>query len=48
MSAGRPSVVIVDDHDLFRAGVRSELEGSVVVLADAGTVEDAETAIVAM
>ncbi len=42
-----PSVVIVDDHDLFRAGVRAELEGAVRVLGDAGTVEDAETAILA-
>ena len=41
----RPSVVIVDDHALFRAGVRSELEGLVDVLADAGTVEEAVAAI---
>jgi DNA-binding NarL/FixJ family response regulator len=34
------SVVIVDDHGLFRAGVRAELEGLVEVLGDAGTVED--------
>jgi DNA-binding NarL/FixJ family response regulator len=33
------SVVIVDDHGLFRAGVRAELEGLVDVLGDAGTVE---------
>ena len=26
-----PSVVIVDDHGLFRAGVRAELEGLVEV-----------------
>jgi DNA-binding NarL/FixJ family response regulator len=37
----RPSVLIVDDHELFRAGVRSELEGLVNVVGDAGTVEDA-------
>jgi DNA-binding NarL/FixJ family response regulator len=36
-----PSVVIVDDHELFRAGVRAELEGLVDVRGDAGTVEDA-------
>ena len=36
-----PSVVIVDDHALFRAGVRSELEGLVSVLGDAETVEAA-------
>jgi DNA-binding NarL/FixJ family response regulator len=36
-----PSVVIVDDHHLFRAGVRAELDGLVDVLGDASTVEDA-------
>jgi len=41
-----PSVVIVDDHELFRAGVRAELEGLVEVLADAESVEQAVTAIV--
>jgi DNA-binding NarL/FixJ family response regulator len=40
-----PSVVIVDDHGLFRAGVRAELEGLVEVRADAGTVEQAVPAI---
>jgi DNA-binding NarL/FixJ family response regulator len=35
------SVVIVDDHQLFRAGVRAELDGLVDVLGDASTVEDA-------
>ncbi len=35
------SVVIVDDHSLFRAGVRAELDGLVEVLGDAATVEDA-------
>jgi DNA-binding NarL/FixJ family response regulator len=34
-------VVIVDDHHLFRAGVRAELDGLVDVLGDAATVEDA-------
>ena len=34
------SVVIVDDHHLFRAGVRSELDGLVDVLGDAATVEE--------
>jgi DNA-binding NarL/FixJ family response regulator len=41
----RPSVVIVDDHHLFRAGVRAELDGLVEVLADAATVEDAVRAV---
>jgi len=36
-----PSVVIVDDHGLFRAGVRAELEGLVEVLGDVETVEAA-------
>ena len=36
-----PSVVIVDDHALFRAGVRAELEGLVDVAGDAGGVEEA-------
>ena len=40
MNAG-PRVLIVDDHQLFRAGVRSELEGRVDIAGDAATVEDA-------
>jgi DNA-binding NarL/FixJ family response regulator len=36
-----PSVVIVDDHALFRAGVRAELDGLVDVLGDAPGVEQA-------
>ena len=36
-----PRVLIVDDHQLFRAGVRSELEGRVDLAGDAATVEDA-------
>jgi DNA-binding NarL/FixJ family response regulator len=34
-------VALVDDHALFRAGVRSELEGRVEVVGEAGTVEEA-------
>jgi DNA-binding NarL/FixJ family response regulator len=41
-----PSVVIVDDHSLFRAGVRAELDGLVEVLGDAATVEEAVRCIV--
>jgi DNA-binding NarL/FixJ family response regulator len=41
-----PSVVIVDDHHLFRSGVRAELDGLVEVLGDAGTVEDAVRLVV--
>jgi DNA-binding NarL/FixJ family response regulator len=40
-----PTVVLVDDHELFRAGVRAELEGLVHVRADAGSVEAAVRAI---
>ena len=41
MSAAKPSVVIVDDHAIFRSGVRAELEGLVEVRGDAGSVEEA-------
>jgi DNA-binding NarL/FixJ family response regulator len=40
-----PSVVIVDDHGIFRSGVKAELEGMVEVLSEAETVEDAVRAI---
>jgi DNA-binding NarL/FixJ family response regulator len=40
-----PSVVIVDDHRIFRTGVKAELEGRVEVLGEAETVEDAVRAI---
>ena len=46
MSPDAPSVVIVDDHQLFRAGVRAELDGLVEVLGDAANVEDAVRCIV--
>jgi DNA-binding NarL/FixJ family response regulator len=36
-----PSVVIVDDHEIFRSGVRAELEGLVDVRGEAGGVEEA-------
>jgi DNA-binding NarL/FixJ family response regulator len=36
-----PRVLIVDDHQLFRAGVRAELEGLVDVAGEAATVEEA-------
>jgi DNA-binding NarL/FixJ family response regulator len=42
------SVVIVDDHQLFRSGVRAELAGLVDVLGDAATVEDAVRMIAAL
>ena len=34
-------VALVDDHGLFRSGVRSELEGRVEIVGEAGTVEEA-------
>jgi len=40
-----PRVVLVDDHSLFRSGVRAELEPLLEIVAEAGTVEDAEAAI---
>jgi DNA-binding NarL/FixJ family response regulator len=42
-----PSVVIVDDHAIFRAGVRAELDGLVEVLGEAGTVTEAVREIAA-
>jgi DNA-binding NarL/FixJ family response regulator len=40
-----PRVVIVDDHQLFRSGVRAELEPLLEIAAEAGTVDEAEAAI---
>jgi DNA-binding NarL/FixJ family response regulator len=40
-----PRVVIVDDHQLFRSGVRAELEPLLEIAAEASTVEEAEAAI---
>ncbi len=40
-------VVIVDDHDLFRAGVRAELGGQLEVVGDAGDVAEAVRVIAA-
>jgi DNA-binding NarL/FixJ family response regulator len=40
-----PRVVIVDDHDLFRAGVRAELGDRLEVVGDAGDVVGAVAAI---
>jgi DNA-binding NarL/FixJ family response regulator len=37
----RPRVVLVDDHELFRAGVRGELGTRVEILGEAGSVADA-------
>jgi DNA-binding NarL/FixJ family response regulator len=40
-----PSVVIVDDHGIFRSGVKAELEAKVEVLGEAASVEEAVRAI---
>lgn len=45
MTSQLPSVLIVDDHELFRAGVRVELESLVEIRAEAGAVEEAVVAI---
>ena len=47
MNASKPSVVLVDDHRLFRAGVRSELGERVEVRGEAGDVGEAVEVIVA-
>ena len=38
-------VLVVDDHALFRAGVRSELAGRVEIVGDAATVDEAVAAV---
>lgn len=47
MTGRRPRVVLVDDHRLFRAGVRSELGDRVEVLGEAGDVAEAVEVITA-
>ncbi len=44
-SLSSPRVLIVDDHQLFRAGVRAELERHLEIAGEAGTVDEAVTAI---
>ena len=44
---GAPRVVIVDDHELFRSGVRAELEELVEIVGDAATVDGAVEQIAA-
>lgn len=43
-----PRVLIVDDHALFRAGVRAELEGRVAVVGEAGDVAAALSSAAAL
>jgi DNA-binding NarL/FixJ family response regulator len=40
-------VFVVDDHELFRSGVRAELSRDLEIVGDAGTVPDAVAGIVA-
>ncbi|MDP9820216.1 response regulator [Nocardioides massiliensis] len=42
---GRRRVVLVDDHAMFRAGVRAELGDAVEVVAEAGDADEAVAAI---
>ncbi len=44
-ATGRLTVFLVDDHAMFRAGVRAELGAHVDVVGEAGTVAEAVTAI---
>ena len=46
MSASGVKVFVVDDHELFRSGVRAELSGSCRIVGDAGTVDEAVAGIV--
>jgi DNA-binding NarL/FixJ family response regulator len=47
MTESLPRVVLVDDHALFRAGVRAELEGLAEIVGEAGDVEGAVREIAA-
>ena len=50
--AGSPEqgtrVVIVDDHAIFRSGLKADLDPSIVVAGEAGTVEEAIAVIAAV
>ena len=48
VSAAAVRVVVVDDHALFRAGVKAELGTAVQVVGEAGTVHDAITEVLAL
>ena len=45
MAAAPPRVVLVDDHQMFRSGVRSELGDRVTVVAEADDIADAVAVI---
>ena len=42
------SVVMIDDHVIFRRGVRAELEGRVTILGEAGSVEEGARTVLAL
>jgi DNA-binding NarL/FixJ family response regulator len=46
MTGQKPRVVLVDDHAMFRTGVRAELGSRVDVVGEAGTVAEAVSVIV--
>lgn len=46
MTGQKPRVVLVDDHAMFRSGVRAELGGRVDVVGEAGAVAEAVRVIV--
>lgn len=41
-------VVIVDDHSIFRSGLRAELDGGIRVLGEAATVDEAIALVIAL
>jgi len=45
MTDAKLTVVIVDDHSIFRSGLRADLDDSLEVLGEAATVEEAVEAI---
>ncbi|MET0974211.1 MAG: response regulator transcription factor [Leifsonia sp.] len=45
--AEQVTVVVVDDHSIFRSGLRADLDASVLVVAEADDVDSAVAAIVA-
>jgi len=45
IAAERITVVVVDDHAIFRSGLKADLDGRIRVLAEAATVETAVAAI---
>ena len=42
------SVIIVDDHSIFRSGLRADLDQSLTVVGEAATVDEAVTSIAAL